>query len=305
MWFKNLQLFRLLEPVALEPAELEERLAALAFRDCGSLEFSSDGWAPPLGPLGEQLVHAAGGFLLLCACRQEKLLPAGVINEFAADEVAALERQRGGLKLPRRDRQAVREAIVTKLLPQALPRNRRTWAVLDQRGGWLWVDSSTPARAEELVTLLREALGSLKAAPPQAPLGPATMLTRWLGGDGLPGAFTLGDACELRDPTDKGRVVRCRGMDLSSEEVQGHLASGMQAVRLALLWHDRLAFSVDAELAVRGLQFTDIVRDEAEDVAADSELERFDADFALMSLELARFIPELLAAFGIARPANR
>ena len=155
------------------------------------------------------------------------------------------------------------------------------------------------------MTLLRESLGSLTAAPPQGPVGAATTLTRWLAGQARPTAFELGDQCELRDPTAKERVVRCRGMELDSDEVQNHLAAGMQATRLGLAWHDRLAFTVDAELIVRGLQFSDIVRDEAEDVAAESEVERFDADFALMSLELARFIPELLDAFGVPRNAPR
>jgi recombination associated protein RdgC len=297
MWFKNLQLFRLLETPVADAEALEEKLAGQAFRDCGSLEMSTEGWVSPLGLAGETLVHAVGGYLLVCACRQDKLLPPSVVNELVAGEVLALERQRGG-RLPRRDRQAVKEGIVTRLMPAALPKNRRTWAVIDPRGGWLWVDASSRSRAEELVTLLRETLGSLKVAPPEGSVSPATRLTRWLARDGLPEAFELGDQCELRDPADVGRVVRCRGLDLDAEEVQAHLAAGMQAQRLALAWHDRLAFTVDAELSLRGLQFLDMVRDQAHDAVADTEAERFDADFAIMSLELARLVPELMAAFG-------
>jgi recombination associated protein RdgC len=301
MWFKNLQLFRLLETPLTDVDALELKLAGQAFRDCSSLEFSTEGWVSPLGLGGETLVHAVGGFLLLCACRQEKLLPPSVVNELVAGEVLELERQQGGRRLPRRDRQAVRESIVTRLLPAALPRNRRTWAVLDPRGGWLWIDASSRARAEELVTLLRESLGSLRVAPPEAAVSPATQLTRWLTGQGLPPAFELGDQCELRDPADVNRVVRCRGLGLDEDEVQAHVAAGMQAQRLALRWHDRLAFTVDAELSVRGLQFLDIVRDQAHDAVAESDAERFDADFAIMSHELAQLIPELFAAFGVDR----
>jgi len=299
MWFRNLQLFRLLDAPVSDPEALETALAGQAFRDCGSLEFSTEGWVSPLGPEGETLVHAVGGYLAVCACRQEKLLPAGVINELVAADVRALERQQGGRRLPRRDRQAVREAIVTRLLPSALPRNRRTWAVLDPKGGWLWVDVASRTRAEEIAALLRESLGSLRAVPPEASLSPATRLTRWLTGDGLPAGFALGEQCELRDPADVGRVVRCRGLDLDADEVQAHVAAGMQAQRLALAWHDRLTFTVDAELGVRGLQFTDLVRDQVHDVVAESDAERFDADFAIMSHELGNLVPELMAAFGV------
>jgi len=303
MWFKNLQLFRLLETPVADAETLEEKLAGQAFRDCGSLEFSTDGWTSPLGLGGETLVHAVGGFQLICACHQEKLLPPSVINELVAGEVLELERQQGGRRLPRRDRQAVREGIVTRLLPAALPKNRRTRAVIDPRGGWLWIDASSSARAEELLTLLRESLGSLRVAPPEASVTPATQLTRWLSGEELPAAFELGDQCELRDPADVSRVVRCRGLGLDEDEVQAHVAAGMQVQRLALAWHDRLAFTIDAELAIRGLQFLDIVRDQAHDVVAESDAERFDADFAIMSHELAQLIPELFTALGVTRPA--
>jgi recombination associated protein RdgC len=148
MWFKNLQLFRLLENPPTEVDVLEEALAKQAFRDCGSLEFSTEGWVSPLGLGGETLVHAVGGFQLVCACRQEKLLPPSVVGELVAAEVLELERQQGGRRLPRRDRQAVKEGILNRLLPAALPKNRRTWMVIDPRGGWLWIDSSSRARAE-------------------------------------------------------------------------------------------------------------------------------------------------------------
>ena len=302
MWFKNLQLFRLLENPPTEVDVLEEALAKQAFRDCGSLEFSTEGWVSPLGLGGETLVHAVGGFQLVCACRQEKLLPPSVVGELVAAEVLELERQQGGRRLPRRDRQAVKEGILNRLLPAALPKNRRTWMVIDPRGGWLWIDSSSRARAEEQVTLLRESLGSLRVVPPEASVSPASRLSRWLAGEGLPVAFALGDQCELRDPLEQHRVVRCRGLDLAEDEVQAHLAAGMQATRLALNWHDRVAFTVDAELSIRGLQFLDEVRDQLQDVVAETDAERFDADFAIMSHELASLVPELLEGFGIQRP---
>ncbi len=302
MWFKNLQLFRLLENPPTEVDVLEEALAKQAFRDCGSLEFSTEGWVSPLGLGGETLVHAVGGFQLVCACRQEKLLPPSVVGELVAAEVLELERQQGGRRLPRRDRQAVKEGILNRLLPAALPKNRRTWMVIDPRGDWLWIDSSSRARAEEQVTLLRESLGSLRVVPPEASVSPASRLSRWLAGEGLPEAFALGDQCELRDPLEQHRVVRCRGLDLAEDEVQAHLAAGMQATRLALNWHDRVAFTVDAELSIRGLQFLDEVRDQLQDVVAETDAERFDADFAIMSHELASLVPELLEGFGIQRP---
>lgn len=297
MWFKNLYLYRLIESFKLTSEELAEKLAAQAFRACGSLDYASHGWTAPLA--GEEeapLVHAGGGHLLLCARRQEKLLPPSVINEIVAEEVVDLERQNGGRRLRRTDRIAVREAVVAKLLPQALSRNRRTYLSIDPAGGYLWIDAASRGRAEDVATLLRESLGSLQLVPPQAEVSPAATLTSWLRSGDLPTGFQLGDQCELRDPSDTGRVVRCRGLELDSDEVLAHLDSGMQAMQVALTWQDRIGFIVDAELAVRRLQFLDLVQQEALDTHVESDAQRFDADYAIMTLELARFVPELLAA---------
>lgn len=298
MWFKNLFLFRLVEPFKLTAEELADKLAPQAFRDCGSLDYTSAGWVAPLASEEQApLVHAGNGHLLLCARRQEKLLPPSVVNEMVAEEVRELEQQDGGRRMRRNERLAVREAIVTRLLPQALTRNRRTYVSIDPAGGRVWVDAASRNRAEDIATLLRESLGSLQLVPPSAEVSPAATLTHWVRSGDLPTGFELGDQCELRDPSDTGRVVRCRGLELDSDEVQAHLESGMQAMQVAMSWQERIGFVVDAEMTVRRLQFLDIVQQEALDVHVESEAQRFDADYAIMTLELARFIPELLAGF--------
>jgi len=299
MWFKNLFLFRLVEPFNLSAEEFAENLAPQAFTACGSLDYSSHGWtAPVAGVENAPLVHAGGGHLLLCARREEKLLPASVINEIVGEEVVELERQNGGRRMRRNDRIAIREAVVAKLLPQALSRSRRTYVSIDVAGGYLWVDAASRTRAEDIATLLRESLGSIQLVPPTAEVSPAATLTGWVHSGTLPTGFQLADQCELRDPSDTGRVVRCRGLELDCDEVRAHLDSGMQAMRVALTWHDRIGFIVDADLSVRRLQFLDIVQQEALDSHVESDAQRFDADYAIMTLELARFIPELLASLS-------
>ena len=55
-----------------------------------------------------------------------------------------------------------------------------------------------------------------------------------------------------------------------------------------------LTIDIDDEKKLR--EFYD--RRMAQEVEADDEATLFDADFALMTMELARFIPALLEAFG-------
>ena len=70
------------------------------------------------------------------------------------------------------------------------------------------------------------------------------------------------------------------------------------AFLLHIASEDRLSFVLDQRLTVKRLKFLDIVQEAAREVDAQSAAERFDADFAVMSLELARFLPRLVDAFG-------
>jgi recombination associated protein RdgC len=51
------------------------------------------------------------------------------------------------------------------------------------------------------------------------------------------------------------------------------------------------------DLSIKRLRFLDIIQEAAADEGTD-EASRFDADFALMTLELSRFISSIIDAFG-------
>ena len=92
MWFRNLQLFRLSQSLDSDPEALAGRLAGERFVPCGSMDLASSGWVPPLGRHGQQLVHAAGGCIMLCLRTEEKIIPPGVVRQLLEDKVAALGR---------------------------------------------------------------------------------------------------------------------------------------------------------------------------------------------------------------------
>ena len=122
-------------------------------------------------------------------------------------------------------------------------------------------------------------------------------MTRWLEKGSAKG-FGLGDECELKEPVDNGGVLRGKRIDLAGAEVRSHLDAGMQVAKLAVEWQERIGCILCDDLGIRRLRFLDLVMQEAADTEADDALARFDADFALMSMELSRFIPAVIEAFG-------
>jgi len=297
MWFKNLRLYRLTSPFELSAAELDERMQEKAFRPCGPLEMASFGWVPPVGVSSAPLVHSASGCLMVCGRKEEKVLPAAVIREEVDLRVAKIEEQELRT-VGRKERGRLRDDVMMDLLPRAFTRSRRLYAYVAPRLGLLVADTATATGAEELITLLREGLGSLPIRPLQVAVAPPAVLTRWVKSNQADAGFSIGDECELRDPEENGGIVRCRRQELDADEIQAHLDAGKQVVRLAVEWDDRLACVLGEDMAVRRLRFLDLVQEEAAAVNAEDSVARFDADFALMTLELERFVPVLLSVFG-------
>jgi recombination associated protein RdgC len=95
-----------------------------------------------------------------------------------------------------------------------------------------------------------------------------------------------------------GGVVRMRRQDLNTREIRTHLDAGKMVARLALTCDERISFVLDCDMALKRLRFDDMVMQERGEIDSESEAARFDADFAIMSLELARLLPALLKALG-------
>ncbi len=297
MWFKNLTVFRFAEPFSPTIESLAKQLEQHAFQPCPSHQPNAAGWVPPLGRKALDLVHVVAGRVLLCLRIEEKVLPVSVLNQMVAERVASIEDQRRQ-PVGRREKREMRDELFQRLLPHALTRGRCSYAYLDPAGGWLVVDSASARGVEEITGLLRKSLGTLPIVPLEVKQSVTAIMTGWLAEGRPPAEFDFGDSCELREPGDAGGVVRCRGQDLTGDEMRGHLAAGKRAARLGLSWNDRVAFVLDESLVIRRLQFLDVVRESLRDSATDSAEAVFDAEYALMTAELALLLPRLLELFG-------
>lgn len=75
LWFKNILVYRLNKEIALSMDELEQQLASLAFTPCSSQDMTKTGWVSPMGDRGEALIHVAGKQVMMCARKEDKILP--------------------------------------------------------------------------------------------------------------------------------------------------------------------------------------------------------------------------------------
>ena len=90
-----------------------------------------------------------------------------------------------------------------------------------------------------------------------------------------------------------------------SEAIQCHLAAGKQSKQLAVLWNNLLSCSISEDLSIKRLRFEEM-KEETENFDAESPAQKFDQDFALMTLELSAFFKSLFNAFGgLEDPKNK
>jgi recombination associated protein RdgC len=295
MWFKQLSFYRLTSESRLEAAQLSDALNKTPFLPCSGLDWFSEGWVFPAGHL-DNPVFSARNCLLVSLKREDKVLPAAVIREWTEIKASEIE-EKEHRKIGRKEKLAIKEQITDDLLPRAFARSSRLSAYLDNRRGWLMVDSGTASKAEALLSKLREALPPFPAALPRTQIAPHTAMTDWLAAGEAPGGFELDAECELKDSDENGAVVRCVRMDLTCDEIRQHIATGKQASKLGLIWNERIRFVLTDTLQLKRIQFLDILQDEASQ-AGDDSASLFEATFTLMSEELGELVDALIQALG-------
>jgi recombination associated protein RdgC len=297
MWFKNLQLYRLPTPWNIDLAALEEQLARGEFFKCPSNQPMSRGWTSPRKD--GALIYANNRQWLLALAVEQRLLPSSVVNEVAQERAEAMELQQGYAP-GRKQMREIKERVTEELMPRAFTRKRSSFVWIDPQNGWFVVDAASPAKAEEVIEHLRHCLDEFPLKPLHTQLSPQSAMADWLSGGEAPAGFTIDCDCEVKaagEDKSSVRYVRHPLVDEVGAEIKYHLAAGKLPTRLALTWDERISFVLTEKMEIKRLAFLDLIKEEAEKNTEHAD-EQFDADFALMTGELARFLPALVDALG-------
>jgi len=298
MWFKNLQLYRLPTPWNIDLAKFEELLARGPFVKCPSNQPTSRGWISPRKD--GALVFSLGGQWLVALAVEQRLLPSSVVNEEVKERAEGIEAQQGYAP-GRKQMKELKERVTEELMPRAFTRRRSTFVWIDPVNGWFCVDASSPSKAEEVIEHLRHCLDDFPLTMLHTQISPVTAMADWLAGGDAPAGFTIDRDCELKSSDEEKAAVRYVRHAFDGDDIEGqikaHLAAGKLPTKLALTWDERISFILSEKLEIKRLAFLDLLMEQAEKTAEHAD-EQFDADFALMTGELARFLPQLIAALG-------
>ncbi|MWV17526.1 recombination-associated protein RdgC [Pseudomonas sp. L-22-4S-12] len=298
MWFRNLLVYRLTQEIALDCQALAVALANKLARACASQELSTYGFTAPFGKGPDApLVHESSGCLLICARREERMLPGSVVRDALKEKVDAIEADQQR-KVFKKERDQLKDEIVLELLPRAFTRRSSTFAAIDLARGLIFVDAASPKKAEDLLSTLREVIGSLPVRPLSVKIAPTATFTDWMRTEQAAPDFFLLDECELRDTSEDGGMIRAKRQELAAEEMKLHLSAGKLVTELSLAWQDKLSFVLDDKLVIKRLKFESLLQDQASKDGGDDTLSQLDASFTLMMLTFRDFTPALIEALG-------
>lgn len=297
LWFKNLMVYRLSREVSLSADEMEKQLSALSFTPCGSQDMAKTGWVSPMGSHSDALTHTVNGQIVICARKEEKILPSPVIKQELQAKIERLEGEQHR-KLKKTEKDSLKDEVLHSLLPRAFSRFNQTFLWIDTVNGLIMVDAASAKRAEDTLALLRKSLGSLPVVPLTLENPIELTLTEWVRSKELPAGFTLMDEAELKAILEEGGVIRCKKQDLFSDEIAVHIEAGKLVTKLALDWQERIQLVLSDDGSLKRLKFSDTLREQNEDIDREDFAQRFDADFILMTSELAALIKNLIEALG-------
>ncbi|MFE8117479.1 recombination-associated protein RdgC [Brenneria goodwinii] len=297
LWFKNLMIYRLSRESAFSADEMEKQLSTFAFTPCGSQDMMKTGWVSPMGSHSDALTHVVNGQIIICARKEEKILPSPVIKQTLLAKIERLEAEQHR-KLKKTEKDALKDEVLHSLLPRAFSRFSQTWLWLDTVNGLIMVDAASAKKAEDTLALLRKTLGSLPVVPLTMENPIELTLTEWVRSGDTPAGFALQDEAELKAILEDGGVIRCKKQNLVCDEIAVHIEAGKLVTKLALDWQERVQLVLSDDGSLKRLKFSDTLREQNDDIDRDDFAQRFDADFILMTSELAALIINLIEALG-------
>ncbi|WP_442797864.1 recombination-associated protein RdgC [Pantoea vagans] len=297
LWFKNMMVYRLNRDIPLSADEMEKQLDAFTFSPCGSQDMSKTGWVPPMGNRSDALTHENKGQIVICARKEEKILPSPVVKQALEAKIDKLESEQSR-KLKKTEKDSLKDEVLHSLLPRAFSRYSQTYLWIDTVNNLIMVDCASAKKAEDTLALLRKSLGSLPVVPLTLENPIELTLTEWVRSGDLPAGFALMDEAELKALLEDGGVIRCKKQDLVCDEIANHIEAGKVVTKLALDWQERIQFVLADDGSVKRLKFSDTLRDQNDDIDREDFAQRFDADFILMTSELAALTSNLVEALG-------
>lgn len=298
MWFKNLCIYRITQQLDISLETLEAALRSKPSQKPASQTLQTVGFISPASKdPAAPLAHQVEGVYLVALRKYERMLPGVVVKDAVSEKVEEIENTQQR-KVYRKERDQIKDEVIQALLPHAFVRKSTLYAAVDLKENLIFVNTSSASAAEEILSTLREVLGSLPVRPLTTKIAPSATYTDWVRTESaIEDLYVLND-CRLHDTGDDGGEIRVKNQDLTGDEIKNLVAAGKVVTQVSLAYKDQLSFTVDDRLIFRGLRFEKLLQEQAIADGGEDDSGQFDASFWLMINTLNSMLPAVLTGLG-------
>jgi len=294
--FKNAFIFAFTKPFATTVEELTAAIQQHTFTPLGALEQARTGFTGVMADNGA-LALDVNGNVFINVRKQTKTPPPAQVKELLEERIAESElAQLFGTTKKQRDE--LKEDIIDSLLPITFKRTVDTQAYIDAESNFIVIDAVSRGKAEEVLTMLRTALGTLpvESVKPNADVN--EVMTDWLDftdndKSKLSESFGFGTEAHFSTLNEDAATATVKNQDLTDSEVSGHIESGKFVTKIGLNTFKGDSFLLKDDLSLSKLSFSFTPVDSGNDE------EDLIGDMAIMSGELTNIVNDLHAEFGI------
>lgn len=294
MWFNNALIYQCTLP---ENTLLNELLQEDALKPCPPHARFIYGWG---AAIHEQLVHEVSGASLFTLGKEERILPRKVITRLLAEQVEALEIQRG-YPVKRAEKAQLAEELEFQLLPKSFCIQKYLPAFIDTLNNRLIINTASATQASQFTSLLRKSVPNIQIEPILPAHNLSATLTSWITHpETLPQSLALAANCVLVAANDEKKRVHCKGYELPAEEVCHLLEQGLAVAEISMIWQERIEFTLTQDFTFKRIRCLDYLVDELNDIRQlEDDYAQKDATLTLLAGEWRTLLNDLLHIFTI------
>lgn len=291
--FRNVRFYRIEGKWSESEEALSQKLSSAAFKSCGPLTERSSGFVAVDAESSDSLARRVNGADLFRLRSQSRLLPHAVIAEELELRIGEYRERMNEAPSPREKRRLKAEAR-DELMPKAMLKSDKIWGYYDLKEKVIGLDVLHDAAAERFLRRLQASLDGINIRPLQFKK-PVDELLAAIFLNSAPKQFALGRECRMQDLGDASSVVRWTAFDLSDASIRNHVAHGMRLTHLAIEYDNIMSCVLNENGVISKLRLLGM--DDDSEHHADP-LARLDAEFALITGTLRRFLQDLRKALG-------
>ncbi|MBS0349654.1 MAG: recombination-associated protein RdgC [Proteobacteria bacterium] len=295
MWFKQIQIFQLKSSSPILYDKLIPQLQSLVFQPCLPTLPHSAGWIAPVNEPEAPIAEEINQRIMLCMQIEERILPSFVIRQNLHEKVQQLQAT-SQRKLGKREKDALKDEIIMTLLPKSFTKLTKVFGYIDLKHQWLVLGAVNKKKTESFLNLFKKSLGEsvqtfeINRIPP--------VITQWLSRKNYPNDFVVEKKCTLQDANQKTRIIRCQQQDLFVNSILEFIKDGCELKQLALIWQDKVNFVLADDFTLRSIRYEkELTEQSAQDLEAETQRQKFMANFFMMGETLAPLLQSLLTVF--------